>query len=423
MYTAQTFPCILRKSRFAASMKVFFLGMGLLAGGLRAQYAFELNTLTGSVLAHSKYNQNLNARKSLGMQASAIWLLPPDTGLHWQRSETHRFVGFSLVAMDLGDGPLNGNSATRKSLVPMGNGVSALAITGAKKAIQPLLGFSALQIQWGFGLMHLSKYYDSINNPMNIAMSSRMNFAAQLKAQAVNHLSPHSSLTLGLEMFHTSNANWQKPNVGLNYAQLSLGWSYRLHSDKHITKDPCYWRGDAVKQLSVPYQFSLRYAHRKYLRTYPIYYPIYIADVNWGLPNKYQSNNTTSKENAKNPGTSPSTVGMPKGEWRFGANVFFEQGQQKGMSDGTLLSIQNRWEIGIYGRRVMRFGPLDIFMDFGLYALPPKADRVKDLEKTRWFYNAIGTQYRINHHWMFIHRLKAHYHVADYMEIGVLYQF
>ncbi|MEY3780293.1 MAG: hypothetical protein RJA00_282 [Bacteroidota bacterium] len=104
MYTAQTFPCILRKSRFAASMKVFFLGMGLLAGGLRAQYAFELNTLTGSVLAHSKYNQNLNARKSLGMQASAIWLLPPDTGLHWQRAETHRLKAHYHVAdyMEIG---------------------------------------------------------------------------------------------------------------------------------------------------------------------------------------------------------------------------------------------------------------------------------------------------------------------------------
>ncbi|MFZ9431624.1 MAG: hypothetical protein ACO27G_06185 [Bacteroidia bacterium] len=85
-------------------MKVFFLGMGLLAGGLRAQYAFELNTLTGSVLAHSKYNQNLNARKSLGMQASAIWLLPPDTGLHWQRAETHRLKAHYHVAdyMEIG---------------------------------------------------------------------------------------------------------------------------------------------------------------------------------------------------------------------------------------------------------------------------------------------------------------------------------
>lgn len=423
MYTAQPLHFLKLKPLIPVATKGFLLGLGLLAGGLQAQYAIELAPFIGSVLAHSKYNQNLNARKSLGMQASAIWLLPPDTGLRTQQTKNQRFLGFSLMAMDMGDGPLNGNSTARKSIIPMGNSVSALAITGTKKAIQPLLGFSVLQIQWGFGLLHLSKYYDSFDNPRNIAMSSRMNFAAQLKAQAVNHLSPHSSLTLGVEMFHTSNSNWQKPNVGLNYAQVSLGWSYRLHSDKHITKDPCYWRGDAVKQLSVPYQFSLRYSHRKYLRTYPIYYPIYIADVNWGLPNRYQSNNTTSKENAKNSATTSLNTGMPKGEWRFGANVFFEQGQQKEMSDGTFLSIQNRWEIGLYGRRVMRFGPLDIFLDFGLYALPPKADRVKDLEKTRWFYNAIGTQYRINHHWMFIHRLKAHYHVADYMEMGVLYQF
>lgn len=422
MYTAETPPHLNRKSHFPVAIKGFLLGLGVFVGVLKAQYAIEIAPFTGSVLAHSKYNQNLNARKSLGMQASAIWLLPPDTGLRNQPAKNQRYVGFSLVAMDLGDGPLNGNSTVRKSLVPMGNGVSILALTGAKKAIHPLLGFSALQIQWGFGLLHLSNYYDSIRNPNNIAMSSRMNFAAQLKAQAVNNLSPHSSLTLGLEMFHTSNANWQKPNVGLNYAQLSLGWSYRFHSSKHLAKHPSYWRGDALQSISAPYQFSLRYGYRKYLRTYPIYYPIYIADVNWATATGFRNSITTDRTIAKNPGARTSKLGMPRGEWRWGANVFLEQGQRKEMTDGTMLSIQNRWEIGIYGRRVMRFGPLDIFLDFGLYALPPKADRVKDLEKTRWFYNAIGTQYRINKHWMFIHRLKAHYHVADYMEMGLLYQ-
>ncbi|MFN5384651.1 MAG: hypothetical protein ACK5CZ_08190, partial [Bacteroidota bacterium] len=81
MYTAQPLHCLKLKPLIPVATKGFLLGLGLLAGGLQAQYAIELAPFIGSVLAHSKYNQNLNARKSLGMQASAIWLLPPDTGL------------------------------------------------------------------------------------------------------------------------------------------------------------------------------------------------------------------------------------------------------------------------------------------------------------------------------------------------------
>ena len=407
--------------------------------GLNAQYSLELAAVSGKMLAHSVYNTNLDQRRSMGLQASTVWLLPNDTGLLLTKSQKHRYLGFSILAMDMGDGLLNGSRNDRQALVPMGTGIAALSISGAKFTIPPTLGFNSLQMQWGFGLLHLSEFYDSVSNPKNLAMSSSMNFAAQWKVQAIRHVSPQSTVTLGLEMFHTSNSNWQKPNVGLNYYQLSLGLVHRFHPGRHTDKDPCFWKGESIKQLSAPYQISLKYAYRKYRRDFPVYYSIYIAEASWGLPNHYRLSEykttavgTSEKKDgiedgviAENNSKSKTNfaVGMPKGEWRFGVNVFYENSANGRDASGGLYTLDSRLEVGAFARRVMRFGPLDVFLDFGLYALPPKSDRMDDLEKTRWFYNAIGTQYRINDRWMLVHRLKAHYHVADYMEFGLIFLF
>ena len=409
--------------------------LGTMGSMVQAQYALEFATISGKMLAHSVYNTNLNGRRSLGLQATAIWLLPSDTGGLISRSQKHRYVGVSLLSMDMGDGLMNTIVNDPKAVVPMGSGHGAMAVSGARLVMPPVLGFNALQMQWGFGLLYLTKFYDSVSNPLNLAMSSALNFAAQLKVQAVRHISPQSTVSVGIEMFHTSNSNWQKPNVGLNYAQLSLGWVHRFHPGKHLDKDPCFWKGESIKQLSVPYQISTRYAYRKYRRDFPVYYSVFIAEGSWGLPNSYRLTELRSNpKDAKLDETELATskqgmipqklgIGMPRGEWRFGVNVFYETAAVGKDAGGRVFSLDSRLELGAFARRVMRFGPLDVFLDFGVYLVPPQSDRIIDLEKTQWFYNAIGTQYRINNHWLLIHRLKAHYHVADYMELGLLYQF
>ncbi len=404
--------------------------LGTMGSMVQAQYAVEFATISGKMLAHSVYNTNLDGRRSSGLQATVTWLLPNDTGGLISRSQKHRYVGVSLLSMDMGDGLMNTLLNDRKALVPMGSGHGAMAISGAKLSMPPVLGFNALQMQWGFGLLYLSEFYDSVTNPMNLAMSSALNFAAQLRVQAVRHISPQSTISVGIEMFHTSNSNWQKPNVGLNYAQLSLGWVHRFHPGKHLDKDPCFWKGESIKQLSEPYQLSARYAYRKYRRDFPVYYSVFIAEGSWGLPNSYRLTELRLNPEEVEPATVKQGmipqkfgIGMPKGEWRFGVNVFYENAAVGKDASGRVFSLDSRLELGAFARRVMRFGPLDVFLDFGVYVLPPKSDRIIDLEKTQWFYNAIGTQYRFNKHWLLIHRLKAHYHVADYMELGLLYQF
>jgi hypothetical protein len=44
------------------------------------------------------------------------------------------------------------------------------------------------------------------------------------------------------------------------------------------------------------------------------------------------------------------------------------------------------------------------------------------LQKNKYIYNAIGSQYRLAKNLFLIHRMKAHFQIADYLEMGLVYR-
>lgn len=386
---------------------------------IKAQHSVELNSMSGIMVSHSKVTDNLNLRKSFGFQSTVLWKLPTNNAtIPAHPAFNYRFLGFSIYGMDMGDGFLNGNKMSREQLTGMGIGAGGMMIAGANIHRNNFSSKNDLRIQCGFGPMLVTKYYNPVTNPLNQAISSTLNFGSLLKGQFLHQMNKSSTLTAGLELFHVSNSNIQKPNNGLNYFQTSIGWVLKLHqtashqsniNDK-LYKDRCYYIGKPSEQLVSPFQVSFRMAYRKYRTDYPVYYPVWILEADYGFSNK---KSTVGK-------TSPEHGSLPKGEWRVGFDLFHENAATAKSVNGTLLSIDPRWELGLYGRRVFRVGFVDIFIDLGTYLIPPKADRVKLLQKNKWVYNSFGTQYRVSKNVFLIYRMKAHYHVADYLEMGLV---
>lgn len=386
---------------------------------LHAQYSYEFSSMSGLMVSHSKITDNLNLRKSLGLQSTVLWKLPPNNStIPTQSSSNYRYLGFSIYGMDMGDGFLNGNKTTRQQLTGMGIGAGGMMIAGANIHINNSSSKNDLRIQCGFGPMLVTKYYNPVTNPLNQAIGSTLNFGSQLKGQFLHQINKSSTFTAGLELFHVSNSNLQKPNNGLNYFQASVGWMQKLHETvSHQTnmndksyKDRCYYIGKSSEQLASPFQVSFRMAYRKYRADYPVYYPVWILEADYGFSNKKSYVGKTSTEQGS----------LPKGEWRIGFDLFHENAATATSVNGTLMSIDPRWELGLYGRRVFRVGFVDIFIDLGTYLIPPKADRIKLLQKNKRLYNSFGTQYRISKNVFLIYRMKAHYHVADYLEMGLI---
>ena len=386
--------------------------------GVYAQESFQLSAMSGAMFSHSSVTDNLNFRKSLGIQSTVLWKLPSSTSnLPFKSAPNYRYLGFSVYGMDLGDGFLNGNKMVREQLTGMGLGAGVMMITGANIHLNTSSNKTDFKLQCGFGPMLVTKYYNQISNPTNLAISSALNFGSQIRGQLHHQVNTSSTVSAGLELFHISNSNFQKPNIGLNYIQANIGWMYLLHdrgkhasSNTPLSNDKCYYVGKSSEQFSSPFQVSFRMAYRKFRSEIPVNYPIWILEADYGFSNKKMKINQNDNHRSS----------LPKGEWRIGLDLFHENAATTKTGNGTMFSIDPRWELGLYGRRVFRVGFVDVFVDLGTYLIPPQPDRVKLLQKSKWLYNSFGTQYRISKNVFLIYRMKAHYHIADYLEMGLV---
>lgn len=374
---------------------------------LYAQSFFSASSFSGKMLAHSPYNQNLDNRRSIGEQLSYLWNLPSDSSSRLKARNS--YLGFSLYGLDLGDGFLNGIKSVRRNLPAMGFGTGGMIITGIQQQLNSRLGENNLTLQFGFGPMLVSKYFDPVKNPYNQAIGSRLNFGSQLKLQFAHRISTNLFLAFGAELFHISNTNFQKPNVGLNYMQGNLSFMHNIFKNS-TTVDAHSTSQRSIKDLA-KFQLSTRMAFRKFRTDYPINYAVMVLEADYGFKKRVP----ISRDHQL-------THGYPTMEWRAGVNYFYEMARTLQTPDGKLLSLEARSELGVYGRAIFRMGWVDLFLDLGYYLLPPQSDRVKLLQKNKYIYNAIGSQYRISNNIFLIHRMKAHYQIADYLEMGLVYR-
>ena len=84
----------------------------------------------------------------------------------------------------------------------------------------------AFSLRAGLGMNYQDKPYDSVNNPLNIAYSTRFAFAALISLTANIRLSDHLKLILAVNYNHMSNGGVKLPNKGLNYPSFSAGLDY-----------------------------------------------------------------------------------------------------------------------------------------------------------------------------------------------------
>jgi hypothetical protein len=93
----------------------------------------------------------------------------------------------------------------------------------------------AFSLRAGLGVNYQSQPYDSLDNPLNIAYSTRFAFAALINLSANIRISDHVKLVLAANYNHISNGGVKLPNKGLNYPSFSAGLDYSFHKS-HFTR-------------------------------------------------------------------------------------------------------------------------------------------------------------------------------------------
>jgi hypothetical protein len=95
---------------------------------------------------------------------------------------------------------------------------------------------SQFMTQFGFGLSYVSRSYDPLKNPLNVAIGSKLNAHFQTKVLGDFVLSRQFNLLFGLSFDHLSNANLSEPNLGINTLSAFVGLQFGKTNLKRFGK-------------------------------------------------------------------------------------------------------------------------------------------------------------------------------------------
>ncbi len=201
--------------------------------GLRLHY--------GMIIPHSDKIEHLSHSEPWGVELDLAWhLLPRNI---WEYCFCYPRTGFSLVYTNYGNPEIIGSSI---SLYPY---------------IEPFVGAQrriSMSVRFGIGPAYLTKVYDEETNPENLFFSSRIAFIAMLNVALNYRATDQTNLRLAANYNHISNGAVQEPNLGINYPTFNLGIDHSFRpvefedrlKDKSIAVNPKKNRFEAVAILT-----------------------------------------------------------------------------------------------------------------------------------------------------------------------------
>lgn len=363
---------------------------------LLSQADFAIQGLWGSMVSHSVNNKSM-AGVVGGVQGEMRWFLQEKAS----GDARNGYVGCALYGFDMGDG-------RRKREFEEKNIIGAEGSYAQGGQVFSAIGFVGEQIplgrgwqfkyQWGTGVSWNTKYFDGKTNPKNLAISTPLNFAGQLRLGVSHQFTEQLALNIGGNISHFSNANYNKPNVGYNIVHGHLGVTYQLNG----SEGRGCWQTKYNDQSPSKHQLGARFGYRMESLKKPGYFPVAVIEYNQLAFN------------------APREMGIAKHEWRWGLNGFY-MGRYGYLdtfagASGNEIEVSARGEMGAFVRHVFRMGRFDVMLDLGAYLHRPMIGKTQ-------LYNCLGFQYHLGEHWLVQQRLKAHLNDADYLEWGVLYCF
>jgi hypothetical protein len=379
------------------------LFMGLLCGwwivrctSLWSQADFAIQGLWGNMVSHSVNNKSM-AGSVGGVQGEMRWFLSESQVVDARK----RFVGCALYGFDMGDGRREREFEAKYGEGKLGDyalGGQAYSVIGiVGEQISMGRGWQ-FRYQWGTGVSWNTKYFDVKTNPKNLAISTPLNFAGQLRVGVSHQITDHMALNIGGNISHFSNANYRKPNVGYNIVHGHLGVIYQLKANRNGG----YWQTRYDDIAPSKHQLGSRFGYRMESMKKPGYFPVAVIEYSRFAFDKSHE------------------LGVSKHEWRWGLNGFYQgrYGYVDTFSGGSgnEIEVAARGEMGAFLRHLFRMGRFDLLLDLGVYLHRP-------LEGKTQFYNCLGFQYRLTDRWILQQRLKAHLNNADYLEWGMTYCF
>lgn len=280
-------------------------------------------------------------------------------------------------------------------------------ILGDGYGILPHIQFSLFRTKYidmyfrmGFGMSYLTKKYDRVHNPENIAIGSHFNNLTQFKIGFDWKLNRHVFLTTAFSLTHNSNAKFQNPNLGINLLAGSVGFRVFPTQTERVYNTEKPAKAKIKNEVSVRY--SIGFHQIGTLANGPKF-PIHTATIYYS---RY-----TSIANKISAGVSAS---YDAGDYQFyRLGEIYPDENQKWYATNFNMFVGNE----------MYFGKLSFFSWLGLYLYKPSRDLPPIYVKLGLNYNVASFGKNNRHKIQLGVNLKTHFFVANYAEMGIGYSF
>lgn len=198
------------------------------------KYYLELKPFSGFVAPHRVGMESLAQDPIFGTEINFIFQSNSDNV--FDKFYNYPYIGGGISIEYLGNPSMLGNS------------YSTYAFMEFKTLKHSNLN---LNVRIGGGLAYLTKKYDAVNNPENIAIGSKLTFHFNL-GLIMYYSIPNTNLDLRLSggLIHNSNGSVKKPNLGLNQVFFSGGVAYKFKESK---KDSV--KTQKVNKAYAPHEF------------------------------------------------------------------------------------------------------------------------------------------------------------------------
>lgn len=238
----------------------------------------------------------------------------------------------------------------------------------------------------GIGIGYVSKIYDPVKNPKNVAISTHINALVNFGLKYRHYFKNDLNIVLGLNATHASNGSSRVPNLGVNllYAAIGLGYQFKsveLKTKEHIIDLDKKWKFTALGVFS-------------FKEVYPIggkLFPI-------GNLSFVATKRLTNKSGIE-----------------IYADGFYKSSTLI-LTDKVGMTRWNIIQAGVFGGYNLYINKLRVLVGLGVYVYDK-------YNPNGLFYSRLGFKYQINNHLVVLLGLKSHWAKADYVEYGIGYTF
>ncbi|MBI2968806.1 MAG: acyloxyacyl hydrolase [Bacteroidetes bacterium] len=316
---------------------------------------------------HSRAVAPIGEAFPVGIQAEFSWLHTGEKT--WNQCNCYPLTGFHITWFNFNKPGI------------LGNGYTAACFIEPLFSVHRKINFS---LRGAAGIAWLTTPYDSVENPMNLAYSMRLNGFVMIHLGAYFIISNNLKVNLTANINHISNGGIKQPNKGINFPGVSAGVAYSLNPQEISKRERT---GFANSEKKYRKDLSFFVSGKTLVRELDIYYPVLGTSI------------LVSRQVGKISALTASA------DW---------------MTDYALrekMKLSNREGIdfnrgGILFGHEFLMGRFALSQQLGVYLYDPSHENDP-------VYQRYGLLYKAGKHFLFGINLKAHRHVADFLDARI----